>query len=206
MATSIEHNQPSLVAQSDQIALDEAGQTNDPFLSKSGAANHHRYSHFDTQLFSLGPAASPEQAKRALEAHLAETERRIQEASKLGITLVHQQRELSERLKEVEKQQNDGDITPELRQRLEEIEREYNEVGRESARAFLPKSRVTSSEIAAGDVKVRNEAFMMLFIANLWFHIAVSKPLQIRESSYQLSIQTECAQSETTKPAFEPSS
>lgn len=155
MATSIEHNQPSLVAKSDQIALDEdeAGQINDPF-SKSGAANHHRYSHFDTQLFSLGPAASPEQAKRALEAHLAETERRIREASKLGITLVQQQKELSERLKEVEKQQNDGDITPELRQRLEEIEREYNEVGRESARAFLPKSRVSSSEMPAGDAMV----------------------------------------------------
>jgi hypothetical protein len=154
MATSIEHNQPSLVARSDQTTSDEAGQISDPFLSKSGVPNHHRYSHFDTQLFSLGPAASPEQAKRALEAHLAETERRIQEASKLGITLVQQQKELSERLKEVEKQQSDGDITPELRQRLEEIEREYNEVGRESARAFLPKSRVSSSEMAAGDVMV----------------------------------------------------
>jgi len=154
MATSIEHNQPSLVARSDQTTSDEAGQINDPFLSKSGAPNHHRYSHFDTQLFSLGPAASPEQAKRALEAHLAETERRIQEASKLGITLVQQQKELSERLKDVEKHQSDGDITPELRQRLEEIEREYNEVGRESARAFLPKSRVSSSEMAAGDAMV----------------------------------------------------
>jgi hypothetical protein len=179
MATSIERNQPLLVAQSDQTALDEAGQVNDPFLSKSGAANHHRYSHFDTELFSLGPAASPEQAKRALEAHLAETERRIQEASKLGITLVQQQKELSERLKEVEKQQNDGEITPELRQRLEEIEREYNEVGRESARAFLPKSRVSSSEMAANDAMVQGEASMILFIANLWFHLAVSKPLQI---------------------------
>jgi hypothetical protein len=153
MATSIEHNQPSLVARPDQTTSDEAGQINDPFLSKSGAPNH-RYSHFDTQLFSLGPAASPEQAKRALEAHLAETERRMQEASKLGITLVQQRKELSERLKEVEKQQSDGDITPELRQRLEEIEREYNEVGRESARAFLPKSRVSSSEMATGDAMV----------------------------------------------------
>src|SRR5277367_2790626 len=120
MATSIEHNQPSLVAKSDQTALDEAGHINDPFLSKSGAANHHRYSHFDTQLFSLGPAASPEQAKRALEAHLAETERRIQEASKLGTTLVQQRKDLEERLKDVEKQQSEGDITPELRQKLVE--------------------------------------------------------------------------------------
>lgn len=178
MATSIEHNQPSLVAQSGQTASDETDQVNDPFLSRSGVPNHHRYSHFDTQLFSLGPAASPEQARRALEAHLAETERRIQEASKLGIALVKQQKELSERLKEVEKQQNDGDITPELRQRLEEIEREYNEVGRESARAFLPKSRVSSSEIIAGDVMVRSDRLMLSFSANFGF-TAVNKPFQI---------------------------
>jgi hypothetical protein len=119
----------------------------DPFLSISGNANHHRYSHFDTQLFALGPTTSPEQAKRALEAHLVETERRIQDASKLGTSLVQQRKELSERLKEVEKQQSEGDITPELRQKLVEIEREYNEVGRESARAFLPKSRVSSGEM-----------------------------------------------------------
>lgn len=142
-------------------AEDESALVNDPFLSASGGPNHHRYSHFDTQLFALGPATSPEQARRALEAHLVETERRIQDASKLGTTLVQQRKDLSDRLKEVEKQQNEGDITPELRQKLVEIEREYNEVGRESARAFLPKSRVSSNEMGgnspfAGDAKVRS--------------------------------------------------
>lgn len=132
----------------------------DPFVSAAGNASHHRYSHFDTQLYTLGPAASPGQAKRALEAHLAETDRRIQDASKLGTTLVEQRKELSERLKEVEKQQNEGEITPELRQKLEDIEKEYNEVGKESARAFLPKSRAVSNELGGnspfpGEVKVR---------------------------------------------------
>lgn len=120
----------------------------DPFLGSS-TSSHHRYSHFDDQLFALGPTASPGQAKRALEAHLAETERRIQDASKLGTTLVQQRKELADRLKEVERQQGEGDITPELRQKLVEIEKEYNEVGRESARAFLPKSRVSSGEMGA---------------------------------------------------------
>ena len=128
----------------------------DPFLSASTSSNHHRYSHFDNQLFALGPNASPDQAKRALEAHLAETERRIQDASRLGTTLVQQRKELAERLKEVEKQQSEGEMTPELRQKLVEIEKEYNEVGRETARAFLPKSRVSSSEMGVspfvGDV------------------------------------------------------
>ena len=150
MATSLAADLPSLASQSDQ--------QNDPFLSSSTGSNHHRFSHFDNQLFALGPTTSPDQAKRALEAHLAETERLIQEASKLGTTLVQQRKDLAERLKEVEKQQIEGDITPELRQKLVEIEKEYNEVGRESARAFLPKSRVPSNEMGgspfAGDTKV----------------------------------------------------
>lgn len=149
MASALEADQPSLAPQSEPMGL-EADETEDPFLASSGGARNHRYSHFDTQLFSLGPAASPEQARRALEAHLAETEKRIQDTSKLGTTLVQQRKELSERLKEVEKLQNEGDITPELRQKLVEIEKEYNEVGRESARTFIPKSRVSSNELAPG--------------------------------------------------------
>jgi len=142
MATTLAGDQPLLAANPDYLSSEQ----NDPFLSPS-SGSHQRFSHFDNQLFALGPAASPDQAKRALEAHLAETERRIQDASKLGTTLVQQRKELSERLKDVEKQQNEGDITPELRQKLVEIEKEYNEVGRESARAFLPKSRVSSNEM-----------------------------------------------------------
>lgn len=158
MATSLGIDHASLASQSDLVLSDNAEQ-NDPFLSASTSSNHHRFSHFDSQLFALGPTTSPEQAKRALEAHLAETERRIQEASKLGTNLVQQRKDLAERLKDVEKQQSEGDITPELRQKLVEIEKEFNEVGRESARAFLPKSRVSSSEMAGspftGDGKVR---------------------------------------------------
>jgi len=156
MSTSLAMDHPSLASQGDLVHGDNSEQ-NDPFSSTSTNSNHHRFSHFDTQLFALGPTTSPDQAKRALEAHLTETERRIQEASKLGTTLVQQRKDLEDRLKEVEKQQNEGDITPELRQKLVEIEKEYNEVGLESARAFLPKSRVSSSEMAGspfnGDAK-----------------------------------------------------
>lgn len=107
-------------------------------------SNHQqqqRFSPFDSQIFALGSSASPEQTKRALEAHLAETERRIQDASRLGTTLVQQRKELSRSLKEVDQQQKEGEIGPELKQKLLEIEKEYHEVGRESARAMLgPKS------------------------------------------------------------------
>lgn len=130
----------------------------------------HRFSSFDTQLFALNhPSSSPLQAKRALEAHLAETERRLQEASKLGTALVQQRKDLSDRLNEVELQQEDGEIGPELRQKLRDIEKEYNEVGRESARAGLgPKSRVSSSEESAtsslsADGRVRDSGALITF-------------------------------------------
>ncbi|EKD12472.1 uncharacterized protein L3040_008201 [Drepanopeziza brunnea f. sp. 'multigermtubi'] len=145
MASYLAADQPYLASQPDAIPQDQQ----DPF-SSSTSSHHGRFSHFDNQLFALGPTASPDQAKRALEAHLAETERRIQEASKLGTTLVQQRKDLADRLKDVERQQSEGDITPELRQKLVEVEKEYNEVGRESARAFLPKSRVSSAEMAGG--------------------------------------------------------
>lgn len=130
----------------------------DPFVTPNGpsaARESHRYSSFDTQLFSL-TASSPSQAKRALEAHLAETERRLQEASRLGTALVNQQRELTEKLREVEQQQDESDIGPELRQKLADLEKEYNEIGRETARAFMAPKRVISGDgtPSIGDFRV----------------------------------------------------
>ncbi|KAH9897115.1 hypothetical protein F4778DRAFT_244788 [Xylariomycetidae sp. FL2044] len=141
------------------IATDEqslarlsVGGHNDPFVSANSPAGqtHHRFSNFDSQLFALGPGASPAQAKRALEAHLAETDRRMEEAGKLGTALVQQRKELTERLKDVEKVNAEGELSQDLRQKLVEIEKDYNEVARESARAFLPKQRIPSNEAAAG--------------------------------------------------------
>ncbi|KGO66715.1 hypothetical protein PEX1_070000 [Penicillium expansum] len=121
----------------------------DPFVANSGRPAVPRDSNrFDTQLYSLN-ASSPAQAKRALEAHLAETERRLEEASRLGTALIDQQRQLSEQLKEVEQEQNEGEMGPELRRKLADLEKEYNEIGRESARAFLaPKRLAGGSEDA----------------------------------------------------------
>ncbi|KAF4624624.1 hypothetical protein G7Y89_g13547 [Cudoniella acicularis] len=189
MATSLATDQPSL-ASHDLMSADT--QEHDPFLSSS-TGSHHRFSHFDNQLFALGPTTSPDQAKRALEAHLAETERRIQDASKLGTTLVQQRKELAERLKEVEKQQTEGDITPELRQKLVEIEKEYNEVGRESARPFLPKSRVSSSEMGGspftGDTKVFPPSPLLSFTDTKQRSISPSKfESQATNSPSKLSV------------------
>lgn len=71
---------------------------------------------------------------------MKETDRRIQDASRLGTSLLQQRKDLAARLKELETQKNSNEITPELQKKLAELEREYTEVGRETARAFLPKS------------------------------------------------------------------
>jgi hypothetical protein len=141
MASFAPDNRPNLLAPTDD---------SDPFVTNPSAPAHHRYSDFDHELFAAGPGSSPRQAKRALEAHLAETERRLDEAGKLGTALVSQRKALTDQLEEVEKLQNEGEMNPELRKKLVDIEKEYIDLARESARAFLPKQRVPSSEANPG--------------------------------------------------------
>ncbi|CAD6566095.1 MAG: hypothetical protein ASARMPREDX12_007543 [Alectoria sarmentosa] len=145
MATSTgEHPRQVVPVEPSNGTPNGTNRQDDPFATEppSSRPQPHRYSSFDTQLFALNhPSSSPAQAKRALEAHMAETDRRIQETSKLGTTLVQQRVNLAQRLRDVGSQEEEAQISPELRQKLVEIEREYNEVGRQSARAFLgPKS------------------------------------------------------------------
>lgn len=138
MATSLASDKP--------IAASAAGDAFDPFVASPPGPTHLRHSTFDTQLFALAPGSSAEQVKRAIEAHLRDTERRMEEAGKLGTALVQQQKQLTEKLREVEQLQSEAELNPELRQRLIEIEKDYNEVARDSARALLPKQRVPSNE------------------------------------------------------------
>ncbi|KAF2862393.1 hypothetical protein K470DRAFT_243490 [Piedraia hortae CBS 480.64] len=114
----------------------------DPFAAPA-IGTSHRYS-LDPKQLSAYSGGAPSQAKRALEAHLKDTERRIQDASRLGTTLVQQRKELLARIQDVEGVQNEGEMPPDLRKKLADLEREYNEVGRESARAFLPKTRASA--------------------------------------------------------------
>lgn len=142
MATSMASDKPSLV-----IGQEDAP---DPFLSSpTAASNNHRYAGFDNDMFALGPGASPASAKHALEAHLADTERRMEEAGKLGTALVQQRQELTDRLREVEQLEAEDELSPDLKTKLMAIEKDFNEVARESARAFLPKQRVPSNEPGA---------------------------------------------------------
>ncbi|KAI5196159.1 hypothetical protein AUEXF2481DRAFT_299282 [Aureobasidium subglaciale EXF-2481] len=121
----------------------------DPFVNPNATQpSPHRYASFDNQVFSLYNSGSPAQAKRALEAHLKDTERRIQDASKLGTTLLQQRKDLAARLKDVEEGASE-EITPELQKKLDQLEKDYTEIGKDSARAFLPKSRIVSTDFSA---------------------------------------------------------
>ena len=127
----------------------EGVREDDPFAATPANGRHtKRYSMFSSQLVSQYSDGSPARAKGVVEAHLAETDRRLREASELGTVLVKQRKDLSERLNEIEAQQEEEEIGPELRKKLEEIETEFNEVGRQSTRAFVAKSRVSSNENA----------------------------------------------------------
>lgn len=64
---------------------------------------------------------------------------------------MQQQKELSDKLKEVEHRQDEGEIGPELRKKLAELEKEYNDIGRETARVSLgPKPRLVPDEDGQG--------------------------------------------------------
>jgi hypothetical protein len=141
MATSLASDEP--------VAASSSGDAFDPFVVTPSGPTHLRHSNFDTHLFGLAPGSSAEQVKRAIQAHLRDTERRMEEAGKLGTALVHQQKQLTEKLREVDQLQSEAELNPELRQRLVEIEKDYNEVARDSARALLPKQRVPSNEAQA---------------------------------------------------------
>ncbi|CAK7204274.1 hypothetical protein SEUCBS139899_007029 [Sporothrix eucalyptigena] len=112
----------------------------------AGSSHPYRFADFDEGTFSEHTDVSAEQAKRALRAHLAETERRMAEAGRLGTALVQQQKDLTDRLREVEELQSESDLEPELKKKLAELEKEYDDVARETARAFLPKQRIPSNE------------------------------------------------------------
>ncbi|OQO10987.1 hypothetical protein B0A48_05242 [Cryoendolithus antarcticus] len=115
----------------------------DPFSDNTPSLPHPaplRYASFDASQ-NVNSHQSPAQARRALEAHLQATDRRIHDASKLGTTLLQQRKDLATRLREVEQLDKENQVPAELQNKLAELEKEYHEVGRESARAFLPKAK-----------------------------------------------------------------
>lgn len=133
---------------------------------------------FEAQLLPLGQTTSPDEVKAQLQQHLAETEKRIEQAGRLGTTLVQQQNQLADRLREVEEQQANGEISPELTQKLLDIEREFNDAGRDSSRILAAKSRASSGEMGAHpfEPKVFTPLFCFCCSKKLLYTALVARP------------------------------
>lgn len=74
--------------------------------------------------------------KRKLELRLADTKAKMYNIGRLGESLVKQEQELNDRIKEIDTHPNDDEIRPELRSKLADLENGFKEIERESAKAF----------------------------------------------------------------------
>ena len=73
---------------------------------------------------------------RKLEQRRADTQTKMYNIGKLGESLVKQEKELNERIREIEAHSQDDEIRPELRSKLADLENGFKEIERESAKAF----------------------------------------------------------------------
>jgi hypothetical protein len=79
---------------------------------------------------------SPLDIKRKLELRLADTKAKMYNIGRLGESLVKQEKELQDRIQEMDAQPQDDEIRPELRSKLADLETGFKEIERESAKAF----------------------------------------------------------------------
>ena len=74
--------------------------------------------------------------KRKLEQRLVDTKAKMVNIGRLGESLVKQEQELTDRIKDLDTQPSDHEIRPELRSKLADLENGFKEIERESAKVF----------------------------------------------------------------------
>lgn len=120
----------------------------DPFLSpRRGGGDTSSSSvplDLDAPPILTRATTSPAQLKRTLQAHLAETRKRLEGAGQLGKKLVQQEEDIESRLRELE--ESGGKIDSGLKDKLAALEKDYNDVGRETTRAMLTNRVVAGQE------------------------------------------------------------
>jgi hypothetical protein len=80
---------------------------------------------------------SPSDVKHKLEQRLADTKAKMYNIGKLGESLVKQEQDLADRIREIELHSHDEEIRPDLRSKLAELENGFKEIERETAKAFM---------------------------------------------------------------------
>src|ERR1700734_3275552 len=111
------------------------GIPSEPATNMTPVTPHHQI-RTPGSLYTNMSDRSPADIKHKLELRLADTKTKMYNIGKLGESLVKQERELCERISEMETQSLDDEIRPELRSKLADLENGFKEVERESAKAF----------------------------------------------------------------------
>jgi hypothetical protein len=121
-----------------------------PIESTTPVTPHHQIRpSYGVSVLSMSDRSHSD-VRRKLEQRLAETTAKMYKIGRLGESLVKQEQELNDRIKEIDSHPADDEIKPELRSKLADLENGFKEIERESAKAFaktvpfLGKVRVPS--------------------------------------------------------------
>jgi Na+/phosphate symporter len=96
------------------------------------------------------------QASRTIASQIEDTSKHLELVGDVGEKLLAQKQMLAEKLKVLESEPEDAEVSPELRQQLEDLQRNYDEVGRESSRAFSASTSKSAFLGAAYDTPSRD--------------------------------------------------
>ena len=88
-----------------------------------------------SSFFSMSDRSASD-VKQKLEQRLADTKQKMHNIGRLGESLLKQEKELNDRIKEMDSQSQNDEIKPELRSKLADLENGFKEIERESAKAF----------------------------------------------------------------------
>jgi hypothetical protein len=119
------------------VKVSSAYPTNIPRDTTTPVTPHHQIRSTTAVVSVLSMSdRSHSDVKRKLEHRLADTKAIMYNIGRLGESLVKQERELNDRIKEMDSQPQDDEIRPELRSKLADLENGFKEIERESAKAF----------------------------------------------------------------------
>lgn len=120
-----------------EIEVSSTDPTAIPMDPTTPVTPHHQVRSASTGLSVVSMSdRSASEVKKKLELRLADTRAKKHNIGRLGESLVKQEQELIDRIKEMDAQSQEDEIKPELRSKLADLENGFKEIERESAKAF----------------------------------------------------------------------
>lgn len=161
-----------------------------------------------------------QQTRKALERYISDTDKRIQEASTLGTSLLQSRKKLVSQLQNFSQIESADKIGPELQSKLIDIEREHAALSKETARAFnnpprldptaggdTPMSpvvysadtRASPSKIAAPSRRQRNQPSSRVHDIEFATEISTSLLAQVRQLQTALAQKDDLLKTESSQ-------